>query len=511
MFRAFSFAFLLLALAGCEPAAPPAASTPGRVFILGFDGLTPDLVERLEAEGVLPNFARLREEGAVGTVRSTIPMISPPAWTTVATGVPPEAHGVWSFWIPEDGDPRGRFVDATSRLAPPIWEELSARERSVAVVNVPITSPPDPVNGVMVAGFPYPEGDPLTYPPELEAELTEAGYRRDEWPGPPAAGEELDWLREAQAIGNSRREVMLPRLLEGDYDFTMIVFTLPDRISHHLWKFHEEANPRYRADAPDEVKSAVRDVYVWCDEILGEVRAKLKSDTNLFVVSDHGFNSANFGLSKAHVFEGFANTVSSAAADAPAESRNLFGGDFWLGTEDEATRAAFVAHLQGLRDRQGRSVVHRVHDLRKGPEIGHGRELGPHVVAEEADGYLFVPGRPGDPLVVPLGEQVFSGWHRRGGYFGAAGYSVQAGPVRDFDLRDIAAMSLHLLGEKIPRHYVHNMPKRLFPNLFFVERPMIFDGAPDAGYYRPGERETRELDPSVVEQLESVGYTGGGS
>ena len=72
----------LLALAGCAPDAPIPAATPGPVFILGFDGLAPPLVERWEAEGLLPNFARLRAEGAVGNVRSTVPMISPPGHDT---------------------------------------------------------------------------------------------------------------------------------------------------------------------------------------------------------------------------------------------------------------------------------------------------------------------------------------------------------------------------------------------------------------------------------------------
>ena len=102
---------------------------PGPVFLLGFDGLQPGLVSRYLEEGLLPNFARLRDEGATGAVRSTIPMISPPAWTSVATGTNPGDHGVWGFWIPDGGNPRGRYVDATCRLAPAIWEDLTEAQQ----------------------------------------------------------------------------------------------------------------------------------------------------------------------------------------------------------------------------------------------------------------------------------------------------------------------------------------------------------------------------------------------
>jgi hypothetical protein len=495
----------LLGAAGCGPEAPIPPSTPGPVFLLGFDGLAPPLVERWEAEGLLPNFARLRAEGAVGNVRSTVPMISPPAWTTVSTGVTPVGHGIWSFWVPEAGNPRGRFVDATARLAPAIWQELSERGRTVGVVNVPITCPPDSVNGFMIAGFPYPEGAPLTWPPELEAEITAEGYERDAWLGPPPPGQELEWLRTMRRVGEARRRIALSRLLEARPDFSFIVFTTPDRIQHHLWKFQDPEHPYFRDDAPDELKNAIRDTYVWCDDILGQVRAALPRDATLFVLSDHGFGPAYAGISKATILAGL--DAAAGAGGEPAESRNLFGGDFRLPGADEAARDAFVAKLESLQDPSGRPLVSAVFDTRRMQATGYARELGPTIVADEADGYLFVPGSAGSPLVGGLAPGAFSGWHRRAGWFAAAGHPILPGPVRDLDLRDVPAMAVHLLGEKIPRRYAHNIPKRLFPPTYFIERPMLFDGAPNEGFLRPGERAPTAIDPAVAEQLRSLGYT----
>ncbi len=488
----------LATLAGCSPE-PGAVSAPGPLFLLGFDGLSPDLIQQFESEGALPNFARLRREGAVGPLRSTIPMTSPPAWTTVATGTPPADHGVWSFWVPTPGNPRGRFVDATCRLAPAIWQDLTGLGRTVGIVNVPITCPPDSVNGFMIAGFPYPANAPLTWPPALEAEIVKKGYERDAWLGPPREGAEEEWLDRIIAIERARREIGLGLLFERRPDFSFIVFTAPDRIQHHLWRFHDPRHPQYRADAPETLRRAVRDVYVWCDDVLGEVLRRLPPDATIFVISDHGFGPAYTGVSKATVLAAFGE-------GAAAESRNLFGGDFHLAAKDSAARTRFAQQLAGLEDDAGRSVVAAVHDIRSKPSRGFGLALGPDVVAEEADGFLFYPGTPAAPRTGPLPPGAFSGWHRRAGYFGARGPAIVAGPLRAIDLQDVPATAMHILGESIPRRYVHNVPRGLFPRMYFIERPMVFSGDPMNELARPVETGGDAIDPAVAEQLRAVGY-----
>ena len=501
--RCVVFLLLAVALAACSGAQPELTVAekvaPRPVFLLGFDGLDPGVLLQYEQQGLLPNFARLREEGAVGSVRSTVPFISPPAWTTVSTGVLPDAHGIWSFWIPTEDDPRGRYVDATYRLAPTIWEDLSVLGHTVGVVNVPVTSPPDSVNGFMIAGFPYPENAPLTFPPELEEDIRARGYLPDEYGGAPQPGREEVWLDHVLAIARGRRDVALDLLFERAPDLSFIVFTSPDRIQHHLWRFHDAKHPLYRDDAPERLKNAVRESYAWCDEVLGEVLDRLPEETVLFVLSDHGFGPAYWGVSKARVME-------RIAPDSPAVSRNIFGGDFWLGGADETARGEFARALAALRDPAGRPLVSSVHDTRAVESRGHGMDLGPEIVAEEADGFVFVPGNPGDSLVGVMPPQSFSAYHRRLGYFAALGPPIESGAVRDTDLGDIPAMTMHILGERIPRRFRNNLPRRIFPPMYFVERPMAYTGMADEGLRRPGQRETSPMDPGVEEQLRALGY-----
>ena len=51
---------LLVAVAGMASG----CSGQDRVLLLGLDGADPDVIDRLMAEGRLPHFARLRQEGA---------------------------------------------------------------------------------------------------------------------------------------------------------------------------------------------------------------------------------------------------------------------------------------------------------------------------------------------------------------------------------------------------------------------------------------------------------------
>ncbi|MGQ0722190.1 MAG: alkaline phosphatase family protein [Candidatus Eiseniibacteriota bacterium] len=508
MSRVRSFASVLLVplLGGCaaDPREPTVAeaAAPRPVFILGFDGIDPGILARFENEGLLPNFAALRREGAVGAVRSTIPSISPPAWTTVVTGVPPSDHGIWSFWLPQGDDPRGRYVDATCRLAPAIWEDLTTTGRTVGIVNVPVTSPPDSVNGFLISGFPYPEGAPLTFPPDLEADILRRGYLRDQYGGAPEPGREEQWLQQVQAIARAQREVGLDLLFERRPDLSFIVFTAPDRIQHHLWKFHDPEHPRHDASAPAVLREAVRESYVFCDDVLGEVRDRLPDEAVLFVLSDHGFGPAYWGISKARVLADLGEAVPSGAG-----TRNVFGGDFWLGGADSTRRAAFARGLEGLRDDRGRPLVQRVHDTRSEASRGYGRDLGPEIVAEEAEGFVFVPGNSAaDALTGVMPARSFSAYHRRLGYFAACGPPIVAGPVRDLDLADVPAVALHVLGEKVPRRYLHNFPRKVFPATYFVERPMLFSGDSRVELRRPGTTAPVGVDAGVEEQLRALGY-----
>ena len=68
-----------------------------KVVILGLDGLSPDIIDKLIAEGRLPNFKRLKEMGSYSPLATTNPPQSPVAWTGFSTGKNPGKNGVCDF------------------------------------------------------------------------------------------------------------------------------------------------------------------------------------------------------------------------------------------------------------------------------------------------------------------------------------------------------------------------------------------------------------------------------
>src|SRR5438105_1769979 len=126
-----------------------------RALIIGIDGGTMDIVEPLVRAGRLPNLARIMARGVSGTLSSVIPPITSPAWSTILSGKNPGKHGVFDFKRPRLGT-REVPVNSTDIKADPLWRLLSRAGKTCCLLNVPMTYPPEPVNGHIVSGFPCP-------------------------------------------------------------------------------------------------------------------------------------------------------------------------------------------------------------------------------------------------------------------------------------------------------------------------------------------------------------------
>jgi predicted AlkP superfamily phosphohydrolase/phosphomutase len=71
----------------------------GRVVVLGFDGGDARTVEKLMAEGQLPNLSALAREGTFGHLMSTNPAESPVSWSSLNTGQNPAKTGIPGFVV----------------------------------------------------------------------------------------------------------------------------------------------------------------------------------------------------------------------------------------------------------------------------------------------------------------------------------------------------------------------------------------------------------------------------
>jgi len=71
-----------------------------RVVIVGLDGLDPGLAKQYMQEGKLPNLSKISNTGTFQKLQTTLPPISPVAWSTFITGVDPSRHNIFDFFKP---------------------------------------------------------------------------------------------------------------------------------------------------------------------------------------------------------------------------------------------------------------------------------------------------------------------------------------------------------------------------------------------------------------------------
>lgn len=248
--------------------------TNDKVTVVGFDGVTFDLIDLLVAEGRLPTFTRLLDQGVRGRLMSTIPPATIPAWPTFMTGKSPGQHGVFDFFRKDNQGAR-RLVSARDIDGPTIWRFLSDRDRRCIVLNVPCTYPPEPIDGIMVSGMLTPAEAEYVSPPRMAPDLDAwtGGYRvnpRSKYVRSPFDPDEL--IRELREVTEIQKRAFLELLRREAWDFAMIMFRATDIIQHKLWHRPEE----------------VARLYELMDRSLAEILTAA-GDASIWLMSDHGF------------------------------------------------------------------------------------------------------------------------------------------------------------------------------------------------------------------------------
>ncbi|MFQ5840177.1 MAG: alkaline phosphatase family protein [Candidatus Methylomirabilales bacterium] len=266
-----------------------------RVVLLGLDGATFDVLGPWAREGLLPHFARMMREGVWGDLTSTVPPTTPPAWATIVTGVNPGKHGIYDFRESPSLDPARPLISSRSLKAPTLWHLLNRHGKKVGVFNVPITFPPQPVDGFVISGMMTPgEHSSFAFPASLKAELLRAvpGYIVDV--DIPQFDVELkeDAMAFLTLIGTAferRRQAMFYLLERWPWDFFMAVFVLTDRVQHLFWKYLDPTSALYASELGVQVRARVVELYQRLDAMFGALLDRLDGQTDLFVISDHGF------------------------------------------------------------------------------------------------------------------------------------------------------------------------------------------------------------------------------
>ncbi len=266
-----------------------------RSIIFGIDGLTFSIMHPLIARGDLPNFQRLVQQGSEAVLESKYPPLTPPAWVSLSTGLKPARHGIYDYWEYEEqrerGTPRKAHVQTQRKAGKAIWNILSDYGKQVLVINVPVTYPPETVNGIMVSGYLTPGSDvDFTFPVAFKEELFKVvpDYQIDvqfhDTFSVKSKEEAREMIDSVLRMTEARIDLTLHLLKEKPWDFCYVVFVGADRLQHAFW---------------EEISSLDKDVTEYfrlLDHGLGRILELLGPDDSLFVVSDHGFQGAARGF-----------------------------------------------------------------------------------------------------------------------------------------------------------------------------------------------------------------------
>jgi predicted AlkP superfamily phosphohydrolase/phosphomutase len=264
-----------------------------KVFVVGLDGATFDLLRPWAEQRYLPSLFGLMQGGAWGDLRSTVPPMTAPAWTSFATGKNPGKHGLYDWIRRDQGSYDVSPLTAQHIAEPTLWSLLSERSRRVCVFNVPMTYPPQPVNGLMISGMPAPSTRvTITYPSwlleELQREVGEYLLYPD--PGQAYSDAGIDsFLTHLYDTTKTRLRTLDYLRGQEEWDFLMVVFNGTDTVQHALWKYMSPEHPLYDAVRGERYGDTILRYYQFLDQALGRLVDSLDDATVLVIMSDHGF------------------------------------------------------------------------------------------------------------------------------------------------------------------------------------------------------------------------------
>lgn len=177
-FLSWPFRFLLRLIRGQKAYKK---SHINRLIILGLDGMDPVLIEKYRSQGKLPHLSNFAEKGSYHELETTIPSISPVAWSSFMTGCHPAKHNIFDFlsrdpktYLPDlssarIGSPKrvlplGKYNIPLSkpeikgmRKSVPFWKILGDNGIFSTILRIPVTFPPEKFRGHLLSGMCAPD------------------------------------------------------------------------------------------------------------------------------------------------------------------------------------------------------------------------------------------------------------------------------------------------------------------------------------------------------------------
>lgn len=294
------------------------------VMVIGIDSASWEQIDAMIENGELENLEYLKSEGSWGVLRSEAPLVSPRLWSTMATGLPPEKHGIVDFYSTRFDLKAGR-----------VWDAVAAAGGKVGLMEWHMTWPPNPYPGFCVPAWLAQSF--ATVPPEAsflkrleftgkrgKSEASRSFFRFELFQdllssvATSSAGNTWANFLDGLAILKQRnrqetywRAKLIQMRMAGDLFlrlmtrespvFSAMVLYPVDALGHLYWKYHEpEAFPELTEGEIRQFGEVVRNAYREADLILGNILKQIDlNEVTLVLVSDHGMEATPAGQDRA--------------------------------------------------------------------------------------------------------------------------------------------------------------------------------------------------------------------
>ena len=319
-----------------------------RLLILGLDGATFDVLDRLRAEISCPTLEELIDDGARGILDSTRPIATLPAWTTFLTTASPAQHGVADIFLRLPHSNRIEPASGLHRGGPTWLLQLAQAGYKVAAFGFPGTYPAERhPNLIQISGFDTPDSQASGLgisPHNLHAIVdTLGGWQFSILPEDQKGGLEPALCAEA-LIEDLQQKTEIVTHIQKQNPLDVLAWHIQpsDTISHHGWASWDRESPRAERY---QASSAFQQVFQAIDN---SVRALIDSykPTHVMIVSDHGFGGAGkhaFYLNRFLAEQGYFEFPQHSEVKASFK-RGLFG----MGNAVRSRFPKFSKRLLGL-------------------------------------------------------------------------------------------------------------------------------------------------------------------
>ena len=298
-----------------------------KVLLIGWDAADWRIITPLLDAGRMPALEKLINRGVMGNLATLTPPLSPLLWTSIATGMTADKHGVLGFTQPREDGSGIRPVLGTSRKVKALWNILNQNGMRSNVIGWWPSHPAEPINGVMVSNFHHQTSGPVAqpappppgavHPPEAAetlsglrihpGELTAAHvlpfvpFYADRGVGElePYEQNALNAIAKTIAEASTVHSAATWAMENSEWDLTAVYYDAIDHVGHNFMEFHPPQMAGVSDDRFARFNQVVASIYQFQDMMLDAMVQLAGEDATVILLSDHGFHSDHLRAKRA--------------------------------------------------------------------------------------------------------------------------------------------------------------------------------------------------------------------